>query len=102
MAIFISPLARAVLEAIVLFLEVVELSLATLNASVSLASVHSDQRAFECDLCEYKGKTANHLRQHKQKVHENYRPHICDCCGKRFYRFIEQLPFKIFDRSFIL
>ena len=67
-----------------------------------LASVHSDQRAFESDLCEYKGKTANHLRQHKQKVHENYRPHICDCCGKRFYRFIEQLPFKIFDRSFIL
>ncbi|XP_066253815.1 uncharacterized protein [Euwallacea similis] len=42
-------------------------------------TVHSPQKNFGCDLCEYKGKTKNQLRQHKV-IHDAVKRYSCNVC----------------------
>ena len=46
---------------------------------------HSDEKPFECDQCDYKGKTESYLQRHKENIHEKLRPHVCHVCGKGYY-----------------
>ena len=51
-----------------------------------IATVHSDERPFACNMCGKKFKIKGHLRKHKLTVHVHERKFVCETnsCGKRF------------------
>jgi hypothetical protein len=50
-----------------------------------ISTVHTEERKYQCENCEYSGKSRHLLRQHIKIMHEKLRPHVCDTCGKSFY-----------------
>ena len=50
-----------------------------------LATVHVEEKPFQCDMCDYKAKAARFVFRHKQQVHDKILPHVCHVCGKGFF-----------------
>lgn len=49
---------------------------------------------FYCDQCDFKSKKKANIARHKDNVHKNDRPHLCDLCGKSFKRLVVNMyPF---------
>ena len=44
------------------------------------------EQTFLCDKCDYTGKSIQALLSHQERVHLKLKPHMCDICGKSFYR----------------
>ena len=58
-----------------------------LASKASLANhrlIHSNQKLFKCDQCEYSTNTGDQLRNHSIQIHINAREQKCDECGKAF------------------
>lgn len=46
--------------------------------------VHSDEKPYKCDKCDYSCRRPGQLYYHKRYHHENEKPHLCSECGKSF------------------
>jgi len=43
--------------------------------------IHTGQRPFQCNICNYTARSNLTLRSHKKSRHSDIRPHTCDGCG---------------------
>ena len=48
--------------------------------------VHSEERKFACQNCDFKAKSIVILNRHIERVHKNNLKHLCSHCGKKFFR----------------
>jgi len=48
--------------------------------------VHTDERNFQCDMCEKAFRQLSTLTQHKASKHSNSKPYVCEICTKSFCR----------------
>lgn len=48
-------------------------------------TIHTDERAFPCKLCDKKFRRADHLKIHENH-HAQIKPHLCQLCQKTFSR----------------
>lgn len=52
--------------------------------------LHTGEKPFACDLCDYRSVTQSAVNQHKMRMHEGSMPHmvlpshVCEICGKSF------------------
>ena len=51
-----------------------------------LLQVHSEERKFACQNCDFKAKSIVILNRHIERVHKNNLKHLCSHCGKKFFR----------------
>ena len=51
-----------------------------------LNTVHSEDRKFACQSCDFKAKSIVILNRHIERVHKNNLKHLCSHCGKKFFR----------------
>ena len=51
-----------------------------------LNTVHSEERRFACQSCDFKAKSIVILNRHIERVHKNNLKHLCSHCGKKFFR----------------
>ncbi|GAB1599286.1 PR domain zinc finger protein 5-like [Argonauta hians] len=58
-------------------------------------------KSYQCDLCSYKSQRKEHYVRHRNNVHCNQRPYLCDLCGKAFKRpdALAQHKFTHLDKS---
>ncbi|XP_014791275.1 zinc finger protein 665 [Octopus bimaculoides] len=58
-------------------------------------------KTYQCDLCSYKTQRKEHYVRHRNNVHCNQRPYLCDLCGKAFKRpdALAQHKFTHLDKS---
>ncbi|KAF4657368.1 hypothetical protein FOL47_008465 [Perkinsus chesapeaki] len=49
-----------------------------------VASVHSDQRPYQCAVCLKTFKRSSHLKRHEENAHSIEKNEICEKCGKAF------------------
>lgn len=45
-----------------------------------------EPQAYQCNLCSYKSIRKEHLVRHRNNVHTDHRPFLCDTCGQAFKR----------------
>ncbi len=71
---------------------------------------HTGEKAFACDLCDYRAITKSIVNQHKLRMHEGSIPdrvqpkHVCEVCGKSFKvrsNLKEHMNTHTSDRSFL-
>ena len=48
--------------------------------------MHSEERKFDCQNCDFKAKSIVILNRHIERVHKNNLKHLCSHCGKKFFR----------------
>ena len=48
-------------------------------------TVHSEERNFACEQCDYKTKTGALLMKHVRRIHLKERNFVCDVCNKCFF-----------------
>lgn len=46
--------------------------------------IHTEERAYFCDICNHSFKTDNEVKKHKRFVHTDERPHACQYCSATF------------------
>lgn len=46
--------------------------------------IHTEERAYFCDICNHSFKTDNEVKKHKRFVHTDARPHACQYCSATF------------------
>uniref|UniRef100_A0A8D8SZ40 Zinc finger protein 112 n=1 Tax=Cacopsylla melanoneura TaxID=428564 RepID=A0A8D8SZ40_9HEMI len=46
--------------------------------------IHTEERAYFCDICNHSFKTDNEVKKHKRFVHTDERPHSCQYCSATF------------------
>ena len=51
-----------------------------------LNTVHSEERKFLCQSCDFRAKSIVILNRHVERVHKNNLKHLCSHCGKKFFR----------------
>ena len=49
--------------------------------------IHTNEKPYECDVCERSFCHSNALKDHK-RIHTNEKPYECDVCEKRFYSIL--------------
>ena len=50
---------------------------------IAISKIHTGEKAFQCEYCEYKFSQKSNLTTHV-RVHTGEKPFKCDCCGKCF------------------
>lgn len=46
--------------------------------------MHTREKKFSCDECQYTSALYSHLLRHVRSVHRRLKPHLCEGCGKSF------------------
>ena len=47
--------------------------------------IHTNEKPYECDVCEKAFRESGNLKEH-MRIHTNEKPYECDVCEKRFSR----------------
>ena len=45
--------------------------------------IHSDERPFSCEVCDFKAKSKKYISTHMKIAHSEEKPFICDQCDYR-------------------
>jgi hypothetical protein len=49
-----------------------------------MGTFHMKEKKFQCDQCDFKGKTSFHVSKHVDRVHRKVGQDVCHICGKTF------------------
>ena len=49
--------------------------------------IHTNEKPYECDVCEMKFRHSNGLKVH-MRIHTNEKPYECDVCERAFSYYI--------------